>query len=103
VGNAKDQSKGLNDLKNRSEKCEGSGQGGDQRLFEKKSFFENQKHQPNIVEITHLCIMHGVHTSQLVSQTTISLFVILQVTINSLNIISTLSTRDINTLTLRSV
>jgi hypothetical protein len=27
-------------------------------------FFKNQKHQPNIVEITHLCIMHGVHTSR---------------------------------------
>jgi hypothetical protein len=33
-------------------------------LFEKiKVFFKNQKHEPNIVEITHLCIMHRVHTS----------------------------------------
>ncbi len=40
------------------------GGGGDQRLFEKiKVFLKNQKHEPNIVEITHLCIMHGAHTS----------------------------------------
>jgi hypothetical protein len=33
-------------------------------LFEKiKVFLKNQKHEPNIVEITHLCIMHGAHTS----------------------------------------
>ncbi len=38
--------------------------GGDQRLFEKKSFKKKPKNEPNIVEITHLCIMHGVHTSQ---------------------------------------
>jgi hypothetical protein len=25
-------------------------------------------HQPNIVEITHLCIMHGVHTSKYYSR-----------------------------------
>jgi hypothetical protein len=38
--------------------------GGDQRLFEKINvFFKNQKHEPNIIEITHLCIMHGAHTS----------------------------------------
>jgi hypothetical protein len=24
---------------------------------------KNQKHEPNIVEVTHLCIMHRVHTS----------------------------------------
>jgi hypothetical protein len=31
-------------VKNRSEKCEGPGQqGGDQRLFEKKSFFKKTK------------------------------------------------------------
>jgi hypothetical protein len=42
------------------------GGGGDQRLFEKiKVFLKNQKHEPNIVEITHLCIMHGAHTSLL--------------------------------------
>jgi hypothetical protein len=28
-----------------------------------KSFFKKLKHEPNIVEITHLCIRHGVHTS----------------------------------------
>jgi hypothetical protein len=40
------------------------GGGRDQRLFEKiKVFLTNQKHEPNIVEITHLCIMHGAHTS----------------------------------------
>jgi hypothetical protein len=33
-------------------------------LFEKiKVFLKNQKHEPNIVEITHLCIMHGAHIS----------------------------------------
>jgi hypothetical protein len=33
-------------------------------LFEKiKVFLKNQKHEPNIVELTHLCIMHKVHTS----------------------------------------
>ncbi len=36
---------------------------GDQWLFEKKSFLKNQKHESNIVEITHLCIMHRVHTT----------------------------------------
>jgi hypothetical protein len=62
VGNAKDRAWGLDGLKNQSEKCEGPGEGvdgvknrsdkcegpgrpggegggGDQRLFEKKSFF----------------------------------------------------------------
>jgi hypothetical protein len=28
-----------------------------------KSFFKTLKHEPNIVEITHLCIRHRVHTS----------------------------------------
>jgi hypothetical protein len=38
--------------------------GGDQRSFEKiKVFFKNQKHEPNIVEVTHMCIVHKVHTS----------------------------------------
>ncbi len=60
----KDRARGLGELKNRSEKCEGPGWGGDQRLFEKiKVFLKNQKHEPNIVEITHMCIMHMVHTS----------------------------------------
>jgi len=37
--------------------------GGTNSCLKKKAFLKNQKHQPNIVEITHLCIMHGVHTS----------------------------------------
>jgi hypothetical protein len=32
--------------------------------LKRKVFIKNQKHQPNIVEITHLCIMHRVHTSR---------------------------------------
>ncbi len=28
-----------------------------------KSFLKKLKHEPNIVEITHMCIRHGVHTS----------------------------------------
>jgi hypothetical protein len=28
-----------------------------------KSFLKKLKHEPNIVEITHLCIRHGVQTS----------------------------------------
>jgi hypothetical protein len=28
-----------------------------------KVFIKNLKHEPNIVEITHLCIRHGVQTS----------------------------------------
>jgi len=53
---------GVDGVKNWSGKWEG--QMGDQQLFEKiKVFLKNQKHEPNIVEITHLCIMHGTHTS----------------------------------------
>ncbi len=83
--NAKDRSRGIDGLKNRSEKCEGP-TGGVRRVKELKwemrrtgavgggtngclkriFFFKNQKHQPNIVEITHLCIMHEVHTSLIV-------------------------------------
>jgi hypothetical protein len=33
--------------------------------LKRKVLLKNQKHQPNIVEITHLCIMHRVHTSML--------------------------------------
>ncbi len=56
---------GVDGVKNWSGNCEGPGRWGDQRLFEKiKVFLKNQKHEPNIVEITHLCIMHGAHTSQ---------------------------------------
>jgi hypothetical protein len=61
VGNAKDRVRGLNGLKNRNGKCKGPGGGGrrgkepewemrrtgatrgDQRLFEKKSFFKKPK------------------------------------------------------------
>jgi hypothetical protein len=40
----KDRARGVNGVKNRSEKCEGPGRGGgDQRLFEKKSFFLKPK------------------------------------------------------------
>jgi hypothetical protein len=50
---------------------QGGSRGGDQWLFEKiKVFFKNQKHEPNIVEITHLCIMHGAHTNNIVNDTT---------------------------------
>jgi hypothetical protein len=42
----------------------GARRGPHQQLFEKiKVFFKNQKHEPNIVEVTHMCIMHKVHTS----------------------------------------
>ncbi len=74
--NAKDRAGGLDELKNWSGKCEGPGEGVDRvKNWSEKCegpgrgggptvvFFKNQKHQPNIVEITHLCIMHGVHTS----------------------------------------
>ncbi len=50
VGNAKDQG-GV------------GGGGGPTVVWKDKSFLKNQKHEPNIVEITHLCIMHKVHTS----------------------------------------
>jgi hypothetical protein len=43
--------------------------------LKRKVFFKNQKHQPNIVEITHLCIMHGVHTSKLLWDTILVLIV----------------------------
>jgi len=55
---------GLDGVKNRSGKCEGPGRrGGTNGCLKRKVFLKNQKHQPNIVQITHLCIMHGVHTS----------------------------------------
>ncbi len=87
MGNAKDRAGGLDGLKNRSGKCEGpggggrrgkepewemqrtraggggGGGGGTNGCLKKKVFLKNQKHQPNIIEITHLCIMHKVHTS----------------------------------------
>jgi len=81
VENAKDRAGGLDELKNWSEKCEGPGRGvdrvknrsgkcegpgrggGTNGCLKRKVFLKNQKHQPNIVEITHLCIMHRVHTS----------------------------------------
>jgi len=75
---------GLDGLKNRNGKWEGSGAGGRRNkksewemrrtrarggtngCLKRKVFLKNQKHQPNIVEITHLCIMHGVHTSVII-------------------------------------
>ncbi len=50
---------GIDGLKNRSEKCEGPGLpgGGTNGCLKRKVFLKNQKHQPNIVEITHLSIM----------------------------------------------
>jgi len=40
----KDRARVVDGIKNRSGKCEGPGRGGgDQRLFEKKSFFEKPK------------------------------------------------------------
>jgi hypothetical protein len=39
------------------------GKGETHDYLKRKVFFKNQKHEANIVEITHLCIMHGVHTS----------------------------------------
>jgi hypothetical protein len=41
----------------------GRGGGGTNGCLKRKVLRKNQKHQPNIVEITHLCIMHRVHTS----------------------------------------
>ncbi len=38
--------------------------GGTNGCLKRKVFFKNQKHELNIVEITHLCIMHGVHTKK---------------------------------------
>jgi len=52
---------GIDGVKNRSGKCEGPGRGGGvtNGCLKRKVFFKNQKHQPNIVEITHLCICTG--------------------------------------------
>ncbi len=51
----KDQVRGFDGVKNRSGNVKDRGWGGDQWLFEKiKVFKKNQKHEPNIVEITHL-------------------------------------------------
>ncbi len=59
---------GVDGVKNRSGKCEGPGRrggvGGTNGCLKRNFFKKNQKHQPNIVEITHLCIMHGVHTNR---------------------------------------
>jgi hypothetical protein len=56
-------------IKNRSGKCEGLGE----RVDKLKNWSEKceglrgglDRVEPNIVEITHLCIMHGSHTSTL--------------------------------------
>jgi hypothetical protein len=74
VGNVKDRAGGIDRLKNRSRgvdgvknwsgKCEGPEGPRGGGVFENiKVFLKNQKHETNIVEITHLCIMHGAHTS----------------------------------------
>jgi hypothetical protein len=55
--------RGIDGLKNRNGKCEGPGGVGIDSCLKRKVFLKNQKHQPNIVEITHPCIMHGAHTS----------------------------------------
>ncbi len=44
-------------------KDRGGGGGGTNGCLKRKVFLKNPKHQPNIVETTYLCIMHGVHTS----------------------------------------
>jgi hypothetical protein len=63
--------RGVNGVKNRNEKCEGLGRRrglrGTNCCLKRKVFLRNQKHEPNIVEITHLCIMHRVHTNILVN------------------------------------
>ncbi len=57
---------GVNGVKNRNGKCKGPRQqGGTNSYLKIKVFFLNQKHELNIVEITHLCIMHRVHTNSL--------------------------------------
>ncbi len=66
-GNCEGPGKGVDRVKNRSGKCKGPGRGGGTNgCLKRKVFLKNQKHQPNIVEITHLCIMHRVHTSYLI-------------------------------------
>jgi hypothetical protein len=52
---------GIDKVKSRSGKCEGPGQRGANGCLKRKVFKKNQKHEPNIVEISHLCIVHGVH------------------------------------------
>jgi hypothetical protein len=37
--------------------------GGTNGCLKRKVFLKNQKHEPNIIEITHLCIMHEAHNS----------------------------------------
>jgi hypothetical protein len=52
VGNAKDQPGGAQQVKEPEWEMRGTN-----GCLKRKVFFKNQKHQPNIVEITHLCIM----------------------------------------------
>ncbi len=59
VKNTKDQAGRVNEIKNRTEKCKGPGDKGTNDCFKRKFLKKNQKHQPNIVEITHLCIMYA--------------------------------------------
>jgi hypothetical protein len=66
VGNVKDRARGRVDrVKNWSGKCKGSRRGGETNdCLKRKVFLKNQKHEPNIVEITHLCIMHRQRTQR---------------------------------------
>jgi hypothetical protein len=60
---------GVDEVKNQSGKCKGLGRGwGTNGCLKRKVFLKNQKHQLNIVEITHLYIMHGVHTSRTIKE-----------------------------------
>jgi hypothetical protein len=40
------------------------------KIKKDKSFIKKLKHEPNIVEITHLCIRHRVQTSNLLKNDT---------------------------------
>jgi hypothetical protein len=42
----------------------GATRGGPTVVWKEIFSLKNQKYEPNIVEITHLCIMHGVHTRE---------------------------------------
>jgi hypothetical protein len=65
MGNAKDRTK--RDRRAKELECEmrgtGAARGGTNGCLKTIFFFKNQKHDPNIVEITHLCIMHEAHIS----------------------------------------
>jgi len=53
------------EVKKRSGKCENGDRGrGPTVIWKDKRFKKNQKYESNIVEMTHLCIMHRVYTSK---------------------------------------